>query len=335
MRLYGTLGPSCAKYETLIRMYQAGMTGLRLNLSHGTLAEQANMIGIAASAALAAGVDFDFLTDLKGPEIRIGKLNAPRLLKEGTDVIFGSRGIPVPDILIRHVRPGDRLLIDDGKLMGEVRSVNETQILLHIERGGSLTSNKSITPEGLEIDAPTLTPEDQKNIRAFKQFGVTGVMLPFVRGKEDLITLREALHDAGCDDVRIFAKIENIRGIRMLDEIMLYADEIVIARGDLGDAIPLSKLPSVQAYIAERCREAGRDFMVVTQMLDSMEKNPVPTRAEVTDIYHAVKQGAASLMLTGETAGGKYPVEAMQVLAKTAEDSVCADIRKLLDLGTA
>lgn len=318
MKFYGTLGPSCAKYETLIKMYKAGMTGLRLNLSHGSLTEQANMIGIASSAAMAAGVPFDFLTDLKGPEIRIGRLQTPRMLKKGTDVIFGSRGIPVPDLLIKNVRPGDRLLIDDGKIMGEVRSVNETQILLHILRGGSLTSSKSITPEGIEIDAPTLTRDDLKNISEFKRFGVTGVMLPFVRGKDDLLILRAALHEAGCDHIRIFAKIENVRGIRKLDEILPYADEIVIARGDLGDAIPLPQLPVIQEYIADACKKAGRDFMVVTQMLDSMEHKPVPTRAEVTDIYHAVKQGAASLMLTGETAGGSYPVEAVEVLTKTA-----------------
>lgn len=330
MKYYGTLGPSCAKYETLISMYKAGMTGLRLNLSHGSLTDQTTMINIASSAAMAAGVPFEFLTDLKGPEIRIGKLPAVRTLKADTDVIFGSRGITVPELLIRHVRPGDRLLIDDGKLLGEVRSVNEKQILLHILRGGTLSSNKSITPEGVEIDAPTLTKEDIDNIADFKRFGVTGVMLPFVRGREDLLALREALHQAGCDDVRIFAKIENIRGIKKLDEILPYADEIVIARGDLGDAIPLHQLPLIQSFIADRCKAAGVDFMVVTQMLDSMEARPVPTRAEVTDIYHAARQGAASLMLTGETAGGRYPVEAVDVLVKTAETALLTDPLTLL-----
>ncbi len=330
MEFYGTLGPSCAKYETLIRMYRAGMTGLRLNLSHGTLREQASMIAIAASAAAAAEVSFLFLTDLKGPEIRTGRLAAKRMLKEGTDVILGSRGIPVPEILIKNVKKGDRLLIDDGKLLGEVHSVNDTQLLLHIIRGGYLASNKSITPEGFEINAPTLTPEDLKNIKDFRHFGVTGVMLPFVRGREDLITLRSALDEAGCAHIRIFAKIENVRGIKMLDEIIRYADEIVIARGDLGDAVGLTKLPAVQAYIAKQCRRAGRDFMVVTQMLESMTESEVPTRAEVTDIYHAVQQGAASLMLTGETAGGKYPAQAMEMLTETAGMAIFSDITAFL-----
>ena len=148
------------------------------------------------------------------------------------------------------------------------------------------------------------------------------VMLPFVRNKADLIILREALREYGCEDIRIFAKIENMTGVEHLEELIPYCDYIVIARGDLGNAMPLSQLPRIQAHIARVCRKHNKDFMIVTQMLDSMIKNPYPTRAEVNDIYHAVTQGASTLMLTGETAHGKYPVEAMKMLVDTAEESI-------------
>lgn len=144
-------------------------------------------------------------------------------------------------------------------------------------------------------------------------------MLPFVRGKDDIVTLRKALDDAGAFDIEIFAKLENTEGVEKLDEFIDAADQIVIARGDLGNAMPLWELPYVQKKVSEKCREAGKAFMVVTQMLHSMHNSAVPTRAEVSDIFNAVSDGASSLMLTGETAAGKYPVEAMTYMCNTAE----------------
>ncbi len=147
-------------------------------------------------------------------------------------------------------------------------------------------------------------------------------MLPFVRGKEDLITLKKALLEAGASQIKIFAKIENLRGAQIIEELFPYCDQVVIARGDLGNAMPLWKLPGMQKKLAAKCRKARMPFMVVTQMLDSMHERAVPTRAEVLDIYNAVLDGAASLMLTGETAAGKYPVEAMEYLVKTGEEAL-------------
>ena len=168
---------------------------------------------------------------------------------------------------------------------------------------------------------PTLTENDLKNIRLAARYGVTGVMLPFVRGKEDLLTLRRALDDAGAGHIEIFAKIENQQGVNALEELLPYCDHVVIARGDLGNAMPLWKLPGVQKTLASKCRQAGKPFMVVTQMLDSMHERAVPTRAEVLDIYNAVLDGASSLMLTGETAAGKFPAEAMEYLVKTGREA--------------
>ena len=162
---------------------------------------------------------------------------------------------------------------------------------------------------------------DRENLRLARDYGVTGVMQPFVRGREDLEAVRAALDQAGGRDIRLFAKIENLDGVEKLAELIPAADEIVIARGDLGNSGPLWKLPALQKRIAAACREAGRPFMVVTQMLASMEQNPVPTRAEVSDIFNAVLDGAASVMVTGETAVGKHPVAAMEYLAGTVREA--------------
>ena len=169
---------------------------------------------------------------------------------------------------------------------------------------------------------PTLTESDRKNIRAAVSYGITGVMLPFVRNKEDLLVLREALKEAGAGEIQVFAKIENMQGVEAIKELLPYCDHVVIARGDLGNAMPLWKLPGVQKRLARECREAGKPFMVVTQMLDSMHEREVPTRAEVLDIYNAVLDGASSLMLTGETAAGSYPAQAVEYLVNTGEEAL-------------
>ncbi len=170
--------------------------------------------------------------------------------------------------------------------------------------------------------SPTLTEEDLQNLKIAKQCGVTGVMLPFVRGKADILALRHALEEAGAADIRIFAKIENMTGVRALPEFIHLVDEVVIARGDLGNAMPLWELPRCQKQLSAACRAAGVPFMVVTQMLDSMCTRAVPTRAEVSDIYNAVLDGAASVMLTGETAAGQYPMQAMEYLVRTAQTAL-------------
>ena len=193
--------------------------------------------------------------------------------------------------------------------------------LAEVLRGGTLSSRKSIALPGIQIDSPAMTETDRKNLSYAKQFGVTAVMQPFVRSPEDLKTVRAALDEAGCGDIRLFAKIENLDGIRMIDRLIPEADEIVIARGDLGNAVPLWDLPGVQKTLASKCLSAGKAFMVVTQMLASMEQSAGPTRAEVSDIFNAVQDGASSVMVTGETAAGKYPVEVIRYLVSTVRSA--------------
>lgn len=322
MDFYGTLGPACCLHPVLSRMYAVGMTGVRLNLSHGMLKDRANWLYVAASAAKSVGKETKILIDLQGPELRIGDFSGDRKLKNDSDIILGQRGIPVPAILLQQGKKGMHLLLDDGKIEAEILECSHSQMLAKVLRGGILKPRKSIAVQGEIIETPTLTPQDLENLKIARQYGVTGVMLPFVRSAEDLKCLRRALEENHGEDIKIFAKIENMQGVEALDSFMPLADEIVIARGDLGNAMPLWELPAVQKHIGEKCRQSGKPFMVVTQMLDSMEHRPVPTRAEVSDIYNAVLEGASSLMLTGETAVGEYPSEAMYYLVQTAKSGL-------------
>lgn len=322
MEFYGTLGPTCCEPLILKKMFDAGMTGIRLNLSHSSLEGSQAWIHHYFDAAKQSGGNKKLMIDLMGPELRIGKLEGEMGLCKGAHVILGHAGIPAPQEIFPYVTRNQEILLDDGKIkLITERKISETSWRCRILCGGVLASHKSIALPGCTINNPTLTKEDLKNLSIAKQYKVTDVMLPFVRNKADLIILREALKEYHCEHIRVFAKIENMTGVEHLEELLPYCDYIVIARGDLGNAMPLSKLPKIQADIAKVCKEHNKDFMVVTQMLDSMIRNPYPTRAEVNDIYNAVTQGANALMLTGETAHGKYPVEAMKMLVETARES--------------
>ncbi|MEE0222463.1 MAG: pyruvate kinase [Lachnospiraceae bacterium] len=376
MEYYGTLGPACGSVQTLKEMLAAGMTGVRLNLSHGDLEENGHWIRMVQEAGRELRSQVQILMDLRGPELRLGKFKEEIQVEEGSWLILGDGGLPVPEEALAYMCPGDRILIDDGKVelevvleaafckagaeespwlageagpetrdetaeaglktgdetgepgleagaeAGAALSASGCRIMARVVRGGLIKSGKSLAIEGKAVPMPTLTESDRKNIRAAVSYGITGVMLPFVRNKEDLLALREALKEAGAGEIQVFAKIENMQGVESIKELLPYCDHVVIARGDLGNAMPLWKLPGVQKRLARECREAGKPFMVVTQMLDSMHERAVPTRAEVLDIYNAVLDGAFSLMLTGETAAGSYPAQAVEYLVNTGEEAL-------------
>ena len=389
MEYFGTFGPNCHTGEQLKALLEAGMTGIRLNLSHKNLEECREWILAYQEAQAELGMAARLLIDLKGPELRLGNLEETLFLQKGQALLLDPCGneskssesensevmiseaealgsvlpvIPVPEILEAYLQKGQALLLNDGTVRLEVvekvydepadkaltdktdmevtlfEKVTEktdeknrknrkskkskksrSRIMCRVLRGGEVGSRKSIALEQVEVPSPTLTPEDLENLKVAESFCVTDVMLPFVRGKEDIQNLRQALKECGAENIQIHAKIENKRGVEKLEEILEETDAVVIARGDLGQAYPLWELPVVQKKIAAACCRKQIPFMVVTQMLQSMIKNPVPTRAEVMDIYNAVADGAASLMLTGETAVGEYPEEAMAYLVKTAE----------------
>lgn len=317
LEFYGTIGPACAQLETLQRMVEAGMTGIRMNLSHGPLSAHKDWLDIIHAVGIP-----QLLIDLQGPELRIGTLPQPLVLEPGQSLRLGQGGIPCPAALVHVARPGQNLLLDDGRLLVQVAEADGAALQCTVVRGGTLQSRKSLAAPGLTVASPTLTEEDLQNLQLAGACGVTGVMLPFVRGAEDIRTLRRALEQAGAGQIRIFAKIESLAGVQALPEFLPLVDEVVIARGDLGNAMPLWELPRCQKQLSAVCRSAGVPFMVVTQMLDSMCSRAVPTRAEVSDIYNAAADGASSVMLTGETAAGQYPVEAMEYLVRTARTAL-------------
>lgn len=318
MDFYGTLGPNCAAADQLEEMFRVGMTGVRLNLSHVTLDGAADQLAQLHEAAHRCGIEAKLLIDMQGPELRVGVLEQPMELAERA--VLGKGGIPVPEMILPYLTVGQTVLLDDGKLLLEVTENGGDWAKAKVLRGGLLRGRKSIALPGAKgFRPPTMTAADVENIRCAAKYGVTGVMQPFVRDREDLETVRRTLDENGCQQVRLFAKIENMDGVERLKELLPACDEVVIARGDLGNAVPLWELPAVQKRIAAQCRKAGKPFMVVTQMLASMEQNPVPTRAEVSDIFNAVVDGASSVMVTGETAVGRYPTEVIRYLVNTAE----------------
>ena len=314
VEIYGTLGPACASAELLEAMLREGMTGVRLNLSHVTLPEAESMVEALREAGRRCGFVPKLLIDMQGPELRISALPAPIKLREGETVALDF----VPEPIRETIAAGQEILLDDGKLLLRAIDGDHAEVL----RGGCLASRKSIALPGVELRLPPLTDSDRANLALARAYGVTGVMQPFVRCREDLEELRAALCESGGETIRIFAKIENREGVARLGELLPAADEIVIARGDLGNSGPLWELPALQKIIAAACRGAQKPFMVVTQMLASMERSPVPTRAEVSDIFNAVLDGAASVMVTGETAVGAYPVETIRYLTRTVREAV-------------
>lgn len=319
-QIFATAGPACSDRETLKNMFLCGMTGVRLNLSHTSLRDAAGMIETLKNAAADAGVeDFRFMVDMQGPELRIG-VPALNELCGGETVTLGSSELPVPAICLPFLKEGQRVLIDDGKLELCVCGEADGLPLAEVTRGGKLLKGKSIALPGCSIHPPAMTEKDRKNIADFAAFGVTDLMQPFVRSADDLAEVRAELKRCGAENVRIMAKIENLEGFSRLGELVDAADEICIARGDLGNAVPLWQLPALQKEIARVCREKGKKFTVATQMLASMENSAVPTRAEVCDIFNAVLDGG-DLMVTGETAAGKYPVEVIKFLANTAKEA--------------
>ncbi|WP_044915135.1 pyruvate kinase [Butyrivibrio sp. WCE2006] len=322
INVFGTLGPACNSRIILKDMFAYGMTGIRINLSHVMLSDCIESIDRIHDAAKDIGIVPLILIDMQGPELRIGRFEGEISLEEDDLIQLGKEGIPLSDKVIAGMQENDEILLDDGKIMGIVTSISEGCAEMKVQRGGRLTQRKSILIKGKDIILPAITDDDMENLKIAKGLGVTGIMQPFVRSRADLLQVKDALETCGCSDLRIYGKIENRLGIRNITDFMDLCDEIIIARGDLGNSMPLWELPRVQKEISKVCNDNKKPFMVVTQMLASMEKSAVPTRAEVSDIYNAVLDGAASVMVTGETAIGENPVEVIKYLYNTSQEAL-------------
>ena len=316
MRYYATLGPSCCDTAALSALLRRGVTGFRLNLSHTPLAARTDWIAALHEAERKTGLRAQLMIDLRGPEVRIGDMPAPLPLAEAAAVTLGA-DIPVDGDVLDALRPGMTVLLDDGAMALTVVDGG----VCRVTRGGTLTGHKSLTLEGVDLRRPALCGADLADLSQAAALGVNAVMQPFVRSADDLRVVRQTMAEDGLADAELFAKVENQPGLDALPDWLALCDVVTIARGDLGSSLPLERLPAAQKHIAALCRSRGKPFLVVTQLLHSMIDHPSPTRAEVLDIYNAVLDGADCLMLTGETAQGRYPLESADWLIRVAQEA--------------
>ena len=316
MRYYATLGPACCEPSMLRALLRRGITGFRLNLSHTPLAARRDWIAALHDAGRQTDLSASLMIDLRGPEVRIGALPAPLPLAEGDTVTLGA-DIPVEADVLAALRPGMTVLLDDGAMALTVLDGG----VCRVTRGGVLTGHKSLTLESADLHRPALCEADLADLAQAAALGVDAVMQPFVRSADDLRAVRRAMAERGLAGAELFAKVENRTGLDSLPDWMDLCGVVTIARGDLGSSLPLEHLPAAQKHIAALCRSRRKPFLVVTQLLHSMLDHPTPTRAEVLDIYNAVLDGADCLMLTGETAQGRYPLEAADWLLRVAREA--------------
>lgn len=316
MRYYATLGPSCCDTAALSALLRRGVTGFRLNLSHTPLAARTDWIAALHEAERKTGLRAQLMIDLRGPEVRIGSLPAPLPLAEGAAVTLGA-DIPVDGDVLGALRPSMTVLLDDGAMALTVVDGG----VCRVTRGGTLTGHKSLTLEGVDLRRPALCGADLADLSQAAALGVNAVMQPFVRSAGDLRVVRQTMAETDLANAELFAKVENQPGLDALPDWLALCDVVTIARGDLGSSLPLERLPAAQKHIAALCRSRGKPFLVVTQLLHSMIDHPSPTRAEVLDIYNAVLDGADCLMLTGETAQGRYPLESADWLIRVAQEA--------------
>lgn len=325
-----TMGPNTDNREIMKALALNGMDVARFNFSHGDHAEHKHRLEILESVREELGIPIASLLDTKGPEIRTGKLKDGKkvTLKEGdlytltTEEIVGdeTRGYINYAGLAEDVKPGDRILIDDGLIELHVREVNGTDIVCRIENGGELGEKKGVNVPGVRVKLPALTDKDKEDIRFGVDAGFDFVAASFVRNADAIREIREILDEKG-SAMQIIAKIENEEGIENIDSIIEASDGIMVARGDMGVEIPAEKVPHIQKMIIRKCNLACKVVITATQMLDSMIRNPRPTRAEVSDVANAVYEGTDAVMLSGETAMGSYPIEAVRMMSQIAEES--------------
>ena len=325
-----TMGPNTDNREIMKELALNGMDVARFNFSHGDHAEHKHRLEILESVREELGIPIASLLDTKGPEIRTGKLKDGKkvTLKEGdlytltTEEIVGdeTRGYINYAGLAEDVKPGDRILIDDGLIELHVRKVNGTDSVCRIENGGELGEKKGVNVPGVRVKLPALTDKDKEDIRFGVDAGFDFVAASFVRNADAIREIREILDEKG-SAMQIIAKIENEEGIENIDSIIEASDGIMVARGDMGVEIPAEKVPHIQKMIIRKCNLACKVVITATQMLDSMIRNPRPTRAEVSDVANAVYEGTDAVMLSGETAMGSYPIEAVRMMSQIAEES--------------
>lgn len=322
-----TIGPASQSPEMIREMILGGMNVCRCNFSHGSYEEQKTKMMNVIKISEELGIPVATLIDTKGPEIRLRTFENERImLEEGQsftittrDIVGNQEMVSVTyENIVNDVKVGGSILIDDGLIELKVEKITETDIICRVANGGPVSDKKGVNLPGADLSMPFISEQDRKDIAFGIECGFDFIAASFVRCKEDVLEVRKMLNEKN-SPMKIIAKIENMQGIRNLDEILDVADGIMVARGDMGVEVPMEDVPVIQKELIRKAVAKGKQVITATQMLESMTKNPRPTRAETTDVANAIYDGTTAIMLSGESANGKYPVEALKTMSRIAE----------------
>ncbi len=324
-----TMGPNTDDEEMMRKLAKAGMDIARFNFSHGDHEEQKNRMDLLKKVRKELKLPIAILLDTKGPEIRTGILEGGQkvYLEEGSQFTLTTEQIEGNNTrcsqtykdLPKDVKAGDTILIDDGLIQLTVEEITDTDVVCRVVNGGELGQKKGINVPNVEVKLPAITEQDKNDILFGIEQGIDFIAASFVRNAEAIKEIKELLRANGGERIDVIAKIENAEGVHNIDKIIKAADGVMVARGDLGVEIPAHEVPHIQKMIIRKCNESYKPVITATQMLDSMMRAPRPTRAEVTDVANAIYDGTDAIMLSGETAMGKYPEQAVQMMVKIAE----------------
>ena len=329
-----TLGPSSETEEIISAMADAGMNVARINFSHGTHADHAKKIATIKKVRAEKRIPLPILLDTKGPEFRIGTFKDGKItLKKGDFFIFTAADIEGDEMRVsvsyknicKEMNPGDKILLNNGLMVFEVLEVTSPDVVCKVLIGGELSSRKSMFFPEKQLNLVYLSEQDKNDLLFGIEQEVDFVACSFVSKAQDILDVRNFLKEHGCTNIDLIAKIENRAGVNNLDEILRVSDGIMIGRGDMGVEIPYEELPDIQKSIIRACRIAGKRCITATEMLESMIHQPRPTRAEISDVANAVYDGSSAIMLSGETAAGEYPVQAVAAMARIAEQAESKD----------
>ena len=322
-----TLGPASETEEVISAMADAGMNVARINFSHGTHEEHAQKIAVIKKVRAEKNIPLPILLDTKGPEFRIKTFKDGKVfLKEGDPFTFTTEDIVGDETRVAvsyqgicaDMNPGDKILLNNGLMVFEVVEVNAPNVMCKVVIGGELSNRKSMFFPEKQLNLTYLSEQDKSDLLFGIEQQVDFVACSFVSKAQDILDIRQFLHEHGSDDIDLIAKIENRAGVNNLESILEVSDGIMIGRGDMGVEIPYEELPDIQKTIINACRMAGKRCITATEMLESMIKQPRPTRAEISDVANAVYDGSSAVMLSGETAAGLYPVQAVAAMARIA-----------------
>jgi len=327
-KIIATLGPGTQTEEKIIALIHAGMNVARINLSHGDRHSHANFIELVKRSRESVGADTAILLDTRGPEIRVNELESPLELRRGERLTIAADhgtcsddqiGVNYPG-LADDVEQGNRILLDDGKLVLEVENITDGDIVCRVLAGGTLSSRKRVSLPGCDVNLPSLSDDDERDIVFGVEQGVDFIAASFVRKASDVFAIRDVIAKNNGNQA-IIAKIENRQGVVNLEQILAAVDGLMVARGDLGVEMPAEEVPIIQKRIIRAANLVGKPVITATQMLESMITSPSPTRAEASDVTNAIFDGTDAVMLSAETAVGAYPVQAIEFLVRCAKIS--------------